>query len=256
MGAQRPFWVVLRICGIEDSSQAPGLTSGVGFAIMGAWAIVPAAGEGARLGGPGPKAFHPVAGMPLIAHSLVVLAKSPSISRIIVAAPAEWSARLLTVVAGTAGDSVDVVAGGESRQASVRAALASVTSEHVLVHDAARPLVTVDLVEAVLAALSGAAASICAVPISDTLKRVKDGRVVSTVDRESLWRVQTPQAFDTAVLRRAHDDALAASFEGTDDAALVERLGEAVAVVPGDERNIKVTTPADLALAETLLAAR
>jgi 2-C-methyl-D-erythritol 4-phosphate cytidylyltransferase len=223
---------------------------------VGAWAIVPAAGEGARLGGPGPKALHPVAGMPLIAHSLVVLAKSPSIDRIVVAAPPEWTSRLLTVVAGTAADAVDVVVGGDSRQASVRAALGSVTSEHVLVHDAARPFLTVDLVEAVLAALAGSPAAVCAVLVSDTLKRVADGRVVATVDREGLWRVQTPQAFVTSILVRAHDAAMAAGFEGTDDAALVERLGEPVAVVDGDERNIKVTTPADLAMAETLLSAK
>jgi 2-C-methyl-D-erythritol 4-phosphate cytidylyltransferase len=151
---------------------------------------------------------------------------------------------------------VEVVVGGDTRQASVAAALEVVTAEHVLVHDAARPLVTVDLVEAVLGALASAKAAICGVPVSDTLKIVEEDRVVATLERKGVWRVQTPQAFDTDLLRRAHASAAQEGFSGTDDAALVERLGEPVVVVPGDERNIKVTTQADLATAEALLAAR
>jgi 2-C-methyl-D-erythritol 4-phosphate cytidylyltransferase len=149
-----------------------------------------------------------------------------------------------------------VVAGGASRTASVRAALAAVPADLdiVLVHDAARPLAPPELVESVAAAVrSGADAVVPALPIADTVKRVDDRDVVlDTVDRAALRTVQTPQGFRRAVLAEAHADA---SAEATDDAGLVERLGMTVRTVPGDERAMKITRPGDLVVAEALLAA-
>ena len=224
---------------------------------MSAWAILAAAGEGSRLGG-GPKAFVPLAGAPMIAHSLMSLAKAPSIDAIVIAAPDGFQDEARSVAASTIPSArVEVVPGGATRQESVRNALAAVPDHvySVVVHDAARPLVTVELVEAALGGLELEMAAIVAIPERDTLKRERDGRVLETVSRAGLWRAQTPQAFRTGPLRRAHDRALADLFEGTDDAALLERIGIDIAIVSGDDLNLKVTTPGDLAVAEALLVA-
>jgi 2-C-methyl-D-erythritol 4-phosphate cytidylyltransferase len=143
--------------------------------------------------------------------------------------------------------------GGATRAESVRAGLAAVpaTAEIVVVHDAARPLATVDLFGAVIGAVRGGAdGAVPGLALADTLKRVEDVRVTATVDRVGLVTVQTPQAFDAATLRAAH----ASGGDATDDAALVEAIGGTVVVVPGDPRNLKVTGPADLMIAAALLA--
>jgi len=145
-----------------------------------------------------------------------------------------------------------LVTGGPTRAASVRAGLAAVPlpAEVVVVHDAARPLASVELFEAVIGAVrEGADGAVPGLAVTDTLKRVDDVRVTATVDRMGLVAVQTPQAFDAAVLRAAH----AGTAEATDDAALVEELGGTVVVVAGDPRNLKVTGPADLMIAAALL---
>ncbi len=224
---------------------------------MSAWAIIAAAGEGMRLGA-GPKAFVPLGGAPMLAHSLIAFAKASAIEAIVVAVPPTREDETRSIASSTVPAArVEVVAGGTSRQESVHAALA-IVPDHVysiVVHDAARPLVTVELIEAALDGLEIEMASIVAVPERDTLKRERDGRVLETVSRAGLWRAQTPQAFRTGPLRRAHERALADRVEGTDDAMLVERIGIDIAIMPGDERNLKVTTPDDLALAEALLGA-
>lgn len=152
------------------------------------------------------------------------------------------------------GDDVAVVAGGPTRQVSVANGLSAVHTEQVVVHDAARPFVTKELVLAVLAALEGSDAAIAAVPMTDTLKQVDDARVQRTVERSSLWAAQTPQAFVTDRLRRAHERAALDKLDLTDDAALIEHAGGSVAIVEGDVRNIKLTTTADFALAESIAA--
>lgn len=224
---------------------------------MSAWAIIAAAGEGMRLGA-GPKAFVPLGGSPMLAHSLVAFAKASAIEAIVVAVPPDREEETRSIASSTVPAArVEVVVGGTSRQESVHAALA-IVPDHVysiVVHDAARPLVTVQLIEAALEGLEIEMASIVAVPERDTLKRERDGRVLETVPRVGLWRAQTPQAFRTGPLRRAHERAAADRVEATDDAMLLERIGIDVAIMPGDERNLKVTTPDDLALAEALLAA-
>lgn len=226
---------------------------------MTARAVLVAAGAGTRLGETDgvPKALRLLNGEPMYVHSLRALSAVPSIEGTIVVVPPGWEEYTL----GSAFEQrapLELVPGGATRQASVAAGLraAGTGTEHVLVHDAARPLVSAALIERVLAALDRADGAVCAVPLADTIKRVEDDRVVETVPREGLWRVQTPQAFRLDVLRHAHDVAVRDGVTATDDAALVERAGGSVVVVPGDERNVKVTTAADFALAAALLAAR
>jgi 2-C-methyl-D-erythritol 4-phosphate cytidylyltransferase len=217
---------------------------------------VAAAGTGERLGLDRPKAFAYLGGRPLLAESLDRLDRCPWVDAIVVAAPPGWEepAILLSEELATT-KVVACVTGGATRGESVAAALGEVSDAAiaVLVHDAARPLVDDAVVERVLGALAeGYDAAVPALPVPDTLKRV-DGRVVvETVPRDGLLGAQTPQAFSADVLRRALSGDLA---EATDCASLVERTGGRVAIVEGDPRLLKVTTPADLALVEALLPA-
>lgn len=206
--------------------------------------IVPAAGTGERLGAEVPKAFAPCRGRPLLDWSLDVLAEV--CDRVVVAVPAGRERP------------PDRVAGGASRSASVRLALAAAPEARVaVVHDAARPLVTRELVERCVAALDGCDGAIAAAPVSDTVKEADaSGRVLRTLDRAALWAVQTPQAFRADVLRRALDVGDAVLAAATDDAALVEAAGGTVRVVEARADNLKVTRPLDLRLAEELLAPR
>lgn len=223
---------------------------------MNAWAIVAAAGEGRRFGGP--KAFAPLAGLPMVAHSLRALAQVEAIRSIVLVVARELVADAPAMLATTMpATPMTIASGAGTRQRSVSAALELVPpdAEVVLVHDAARPLVTPGLISAVLDATAGAAGAIAAVPERDTIKRVAGRSISETVDRDGLWRAQTPQAFRTGVLRHAHELA-GDGDDATDDAVLLERIGETVVVVPGDERNIKVTLPEDLAVAEAILEAR
>jgi 2-C-methyl-D-erythritol 4-phosphate cytidylyltransferase len=149
-----------------------------------------------------------------------------------------------------------MVLGGDERQKSVRNGLELVDTQRVVVHDAARPFATVGLVGAVLDGLQGAHGVAPAAPVSDTLKEVRDGRVIRTVERSSLWAVQTPQAFVTDALKNVHDKARVDGFTGTDDAQLIERYGGVMRIVEGSRDNIKLTYPEDWRVAEAMLAAR
>jgi 2-C-methyl-D-erythritol 4-phosphate cytidylyltransferase len=215
-------------------------------------ALIVAAGSGERLGATRPKALVELAGRPLVQWSIDALKQLEGVERIVVALPA-----------GTPPPAgVTAVDGGAVRSDSVRRALAaSGDGDPVLVHDAARPMLTAELARAVLAALAddtSAAAAIAAVPVTDTVKRVQVGaRVVSeTLDRSELWAVQTPQVFRRAALQRALDVPAELLAQATDDAWLVERDGGKVIVVPSSEENFKVTTPLDLELAGLLLSRR
>jgi 2-C-methyl-D-erythritol 4-phosphate cytidylyltransferase len=210
------------------------------------WAIVAAAGRGDRLGLDRPKAFAALRGRPLLAESLERLEATDWIDAIVVAAPEGWEepAILLAEELGC-GKVVSCVTGGPTRAESVRLALAEVPEDAtvVLVHDAARPLVTEEVVGRVLEPLGeGWDGAVPGLPIADTVKRVRDGAVVETVARDDLVAVQTPQAFVTSALRSA------STGDASDCAALVERAGGRVKVVPGDPRLLKVTDPADLEL--------
>lgn len=219
------------------------------------WAVVVAAGRGDRLGLDRPKAFAKLGGRPLLAESLERLEGSEWVDSIVVVAPEEWEepSILLAEEIG-AGKVTACVAGGATRAESVRAGVAEIGAEAlvVIVHDAARPLLVEEVVERVLAPLGeGWDGAVPALPIADTLKRAgDDGTVLETVDRTGLHAVQTPQAFLAAVLREALTGDLA---DASDCAALVERRGGRVRVVEGDRRLLKVTTQADLDFVESLL---
>jgi 2-C-methyl-D-erythritol 4-phosphate cytidylyltransferase len=217
------------------------------------WAIVAAAGRGDRLGLDRPKAFAALLGRPLLAESLERLDATDWIDAIVVAAPEGWEepAVLLAEELGC-GKVSSSITGGPTRAESVRLALAEVPEDAavVLVHDAARPLVTEEVVARVLGPLGeGWDGAVPGLPLADTVKRVRSEAVVETVPRDDLVSVQTPQAFVAPVLRRA----AAGGEDASDCAALVERVGGRVKVVAGDPRLLKVTEPADLELVASWL---
>ena len=203
------------------------------------------------------KLWSDVNGKPLIAHTLAAVAAERDFDLAVIAAPrARWDdIQRWTVAAGIGG--VVLVEGGERRQDSVRSALAACNdAEWVCVHDAARPLVTPALIHRVLAAAREIGAATAGIPSSDTIKVVAGGTVTRTLDRDGLVATQTPQAFRTELLVRAHQAALQDGVSADDDAFLVERIGAPVAVVPGEMRNLKVTHPHDLDVVRALLDSR
>jgi 2-C-methyl-D-erythritol 4-phosphate cytidylyltransferase len=218
------------------------------------WAILVAAGRGERLGLDQPKAFAKLGEDPLLAEPLRRLDESDWIDGIVIVAPPGWEEPAILLAEELACSKVhSCVAGGETRTDSVRAGIAEVPEDAVvvLVHDAARPLVSEAVIERVLAPLAeGWDGAVPGLPLADTLKRVgADGRVEETVSRDGLWAVQTPQAFPADVLRRA----VASGGEATDCASLVEAAGGRIKVVEGDPRLLKVTTADDLAKIESWL---
>jgi 2-C-methyl-D-erythritol 4-phosphate cytidylyltransferase len=234
-------------------------------------ALILAAGSGERLGADRPKALVELAGQPLVQWSVDVLRDVDGVEEIVIALPPGTPAPLgVTGVDGGAIGTpapigVTAVDGGRVRSESVRLALAAAGGgreqdrDLVLVHDAARPLLSKELAERVLAALAGDAGldgAIAAAPIADTVKRVEQGVVSETLDRSSLWVVQTPQVFRRAALERALDVPEEVLAQATDDAWLIERAGGKVAVVRAPSENLKITTSLDLAVAEMLLASR
>jgi 2-C-methyl-D-erythritol 4-phosphate cytidylyltransferase len=221
----------------------------------GTWCILVAAGSGERLGGERPKAFAAFAGRPLLAESLERLELSDWIDAIVVVAPPEWEEpAILLAEELVAAKVAAVVSGGATRAASVAAGLAEVPDDTlvVVVHDAARPLVTDAVLGRVLGALAESVdGAVPALAVTDTVKRVERGRVVETLARDALVAVQTPQAFVARRLRAAFAGDLAGA---TDCASLVERMGGSIAVVEGDPALAKVTTREDLARLEVLRA--
>jgi 2-C-methyl-D-erythritol 4-phosphate cytidylyltransferase / 2-C-methyl-D-erythritol 2,4-cyclodiphosphate synthase len=218
-------------------------------------ALVVAAGRGTRLGGPLPKQYLPLAGRPLLCHSLETLAAHPGIAAVRVVFNPDDRTHYAAATRGL--DLMEPVAGGAARQDSVRLGLESLAVEppdRVLIHDGARPFLDIATVDRVLAALDDADGAIPALALSDTVKRGENGRVLETVDRRLLWRAQTPQAFRFDAILAAHR--AARGSELSDDAAVAERAGLAVRLVAGSEGNFKVTTNEDFFRAEQMLAAR
>lgn len=217
-------------------------------------AIVVAAGAGTRLGADVPKAFVPIGGRTLLEHAVERIAAHPRVEVVVIAVPADQVSRTAALVGSTT-VGVVVVAGGATRQQSVAAALAAVPArvDAVLVHDAARAFVPVEVVDRVVTALgNGALAVVPSVAVRDTIRTVDQaGELGELVERSGLLAMQTPQGFRRDVLVRAH--AAARGDDATDDAVLVEDLGERVIAVPGDERAFKVTTPFDLTVAAAVL---
>ncbi len=222
-------------------------------------ALVPAAGSGSRMGGSSPKQFLGLGGVPLLVRTLRALAGSHVVRGLVVVAPpsaVERTRRLLRrhrvprVLA--------VVAGGRERHESVWLGLQAVppAADLVVVHDGVRPFITGTLVRNVVEAAARYGAASCGLPVRETVKRVREGFVETTVDRGGLWLIQTPQAFRRTLLWEAHEKARRDGFLGTDDAVLVERLGVPVRMVAGLQENFKITTPDDLARARVLASAR
>jgi 2-C-methyl-D-erythritol 4-phosphate cytidylyltransferase len=215
--------------------------------------VLAAAGRGERLGADRPKAFAQLRGRPLLAESLERLEASGWVDAIVVVAPPGWEEPVILLAEELGcGKVVAAVAGGESRAASVRIGVGEVDDEAavVLVHDAARPLVSDSIVERLLGALGdGWDGAIPGLPPADTVKRVRDGAVVETLPRTELAAVQTPQAFVASMLRAAVES----GDEATDCSALVEQRGGLVTVVDGDPRLLKITTLEDLAVVESWL---
>lgn len=212
-------------------------------------AIVVAGGLGTRFGAARPKQLAPLGGRPILSRTLALFDRLPFIDEIILALPADW---LETIMAEAARGfrKVRAVAGGATRTESTRAGFAASRGDIVLVHDGVRPLTEPAVIEGVARAAMAGGAALAAAPVRDTLKLARDGRVARTVDRENMWRAQTPQGFRREVLA----EALAAGGPpATDDAALAERLGRPVTIVPSPAGNLKITTPEDLRLAEALM---
>jgi 2-C-methyl-D-erythritol 4-phosphate cytidylyltransferase len=223
---------------------------------MDAVAILVAAGRGERMEAERPKAFLDLGGEPLLLRAARAFEAAPSVGRLVAVVPdaqTETARQLLAPLPKL----LAVVAGGERRQDSVLAGLGQVPDGFegvVLVHDAARPLVDVELIEAVAQQAAATGAALPVLPLVDTVKRVRGGRVVETLDRTELGGAQTPQGFRCALLREACEAARRSGLAVTDEAMAVERLGHAVYAVPGSKRNRKITTPDDLAWAEGVVA--
>ena len=221
-------------------------------------AIVPAAGRGERLGPGAPKALRLLGGLPMLVHAVHALSQARYVDLVVVAAPPDVPAADLDLHGYDLPAEVQVVTGGATRQESVRRALDTLAADVdvVLVHDAARPLAPSELADAVVAAVrAGAEAVVPGLNVADTVKQVDlSGRVTGTLSRDELRAIQTPQGFRRSVLEAAH--AQPSKEEATDDAALVERAGGTVHVIPGHPEAFKVTRPIDLVFAEAVLAQR
>ena len=216
--------------------------------------LIPAAGSGERAGDGEPKQFRLLAGHPMLLHAIRPFARHADVRHVVVAVPPAQAAAPPAWLSDIAGERLTIVAGGATRAESVRRALAVLdpACSVVLVHDAARPLVSHDEIDAVIAVARAGEGAVPALAVADTLKRVgRDGRVEHTEDRTGLWRALTPQGFPRAMMERAFGPA--AAGDASDCASMVEASGGSVRLVAGSPRNLKVTTADDLALAEALL---
>ena len=226
-------------------------------------AVIVAAGVGQRMGGPVPKAYLPLAGKPILAHTLGLFEKCKEVREVaLVVHPEELDYCQKKVISPYGFKKVlRLVPGGKERQDSVYNALKALKNEDeleiVLVHDGVRPFVTPEQICRVIQAARTHGAAVLGLPAQDTLKTVTaEGEVRQirqTLERKDIWQIQTPQAFQAALLRRAFVTAYSRNFYGTDEASLVEALKQPVVVVAGSPLNLKITTPDDLALAEAIL---
>lgn len=222
------------------------------------WAIIVAAGRGSRMGGAVSKPYLLLEGMPVLGHTLTTFHRSGEFGVLLVVVAAdemEFCRREVIAPLGLE-SAVRLVAGGRERQESVFNGLEACSGhddDPVLIHDGARPLVRSELLTKCLTATRQYGACIAAIPAADTLKQCgPDGRIAKTLDRDKLWRAQTPQGFRLGLIRAAHRQARQDGFGGTDDAQLLERIGQPVFVVPGQRTNIKLTHPGDLLLAAAI----
>ncbi|WP_418791395.1 2-C-methyl-D-erythritol 4-phosphate cytidylyltransferase [Phosphitispora sp. TUW77] len=224
-------------------------------------AIIPAAGQGRRMKSYLNKQFILLKGMPIIVHTLRVFQDAGIISDIVLVCASgeeEYYRQDILSNYGISKPTV-VVAGGSERQDSVYCGLEAIddSSDYIMIHDGARPLLPINLINRLAEEVKITGAVVAGVPVSDTIKRTDAGGIIiDTVMRKRLWSIQTPQVFRLDLIKKAHKLAKAAEFMGTDDATLVERLGVPVKVIPGSYENIKITTPEDIVVAEAILKRR
>jgi len=221
--------------------------------------VIVAAGESTRTTGNELKQFRWVAGKPMLLHSLQTFMARPDVVSVVCVIPREFVADPPPWIFQCDVDRLLLSVGGRNRTESVRNGLEDLPDEAsiALVHDAARPLVDDALIERVVARVRAGGCAVPALPVVDTIKETDaEGHVLRTVDRSRLWRAQTPQGFPRADIERAHREARAANATATDDAALCERIGIPVEIVPGSERAMKVTDESDFERVEALFAAR
>ncbi|MGG3468851.1 2-C-methyl-D-erythritol 4-phosphate cytidylyltransferase [Neobacillus pocheonensis] len=216
--------------------------------------ILPAAGQGKRMGAGKNKLLLTLNEIPVLIHTLKVFEEDEACDGIILAInPQDEMEFKALLKEHTINKVIELVPGGKERQHSIYHALKTVkTADVILVHDAARPFIRKEHIHRLTEKAEETGAAIIGVPAKDTMKKVQDGKVVETVERSSLWAIQTPQAFRISLLKEAYEQAEKDDFVGTDDSSLVERLGYPVAMVEGDYDNIKLTTPEDLFFAEAI----
>ena len=222
--------------------------------------IIPAAGQGNRMRCSNNKIFLPLVDIPMFVHSVLTFSSCSEVDNMIVVVALDEAEQVESILHGFPGlKNWQVVVGGSERQYSIANAIKVVSekTDVILVHDGARPLLQEECVKDIIQAVRQYKAAVVAVPVKDTIKTVDDnGWVTGTLERRTLWSIQTPQGFDGKLLRQAYNKAEADGYVGTDDASLVERLGVKVKVIPGSYENIKVTTPEDLIIASALLKER
>lgn len=224
-------------------------------------ALVLAAGQGRRMGAETNKPYLLLAGKPILFHTLHEFEECPSIDEVVLIVEKHEidHARSSIVEAFGCSKVTSIVAGGLKRQDSVWEGIKAIKGdcELVMVHDGVRPFISQVLLQKAIDATRESGATVVAVPVKDTIKVVsREKEVLQTLDRKTLWSVQTPQTFNHDLLKRAHEKARQDGFYGTDDASLVERMGVTVRVVDGSYENIKITTPEDLVIGETILQKR
>ncbi len=221
-------------------------------------AIIPAAGSGTRMGANVPKSLMPIAGVPLIIHTLRKFDAAKLVDEVVIATSEALLTQLPDLIQLHGIRKVSaIVLGGKERQDSVRMGFEACDPDQceiVMVHDAARPLVSPDEIDATVAAARKTGAAILGAPLKETIKHVESDLIVKTIDRSVLWGAQTPQAFRYEIFARAVAESLHHNFLGTDESAIVERTGTKVTMVRGSYRNIKVTTPEDAEIAEMWLS--
>ncbi len=255
IGAVQILFAMLYSARRRDPAAAPGKRDSASET-MNTAALIVAAGKGTRMGADRPKQYLPLLGRPVLARTLAAFAEQTKIGRIMVVIDPQWRDAFLASTEGFS--NIEFCEGGSSRQESVFRGLQALDDDTppdvVLIHDAARPFISADRIDAAIAAIGPGQGALIAVPVQDSLRRAEGGILGESVDRENLWRAQTPQAFPFRDIVQAHAHHAKENF--TDDAALARHHGLKVIIVDGDEDNFKITTPADMRRAERLLLAR
>ena len=219
--------------------------------------IIAAAGSGNRMGSGIPKQFMEIQGKPILARTIEAFEKNAFTDDIYVVVNRDHVERCIREYCGV-GKVRQIVPGGPERQDSVYAALSVIPGDvdYILIHDGARPFVTEEVINALIVSTANHGAAVTAVPVKDTVKEAEEAIFTATLDRDRLYSVQTPQGFQRELLKAAYEKAFAENFYGTDDAVLVEKMGEKVYLVKGDYHNIKITTKEDMIIGEAILSAR